>query len=275
MELIILKTAATIMLILCLTWITEKASPRIAGILSGYPVGTALVLFFYGIEIGPDFAVASVPYNLLGHTSALVFVYCYFRGSRSSTVISIMIASVCAICGYAVSALVMSILEPTLLTGAAFTFSIIALFSFLFRDIPDTMIDDPPRYTPAMFFSRLILSSAIVLLITGVAQGIGVRWAGLFSAFPLVVYPLLILIHLNYGVPRAHTVIKNFPRGLWTVAAYSIIVSLTYGRLGVFIGTACGYLVATAVLLVINWKVFFTDITDRAKPGRKWNDSKI
>jgi hypothetical protein len=65
------------------------------------------------------------------------------------------------------------------------------------------------------------------------------------------------LIHLNYGAQRAHTVLKNFPRGLWTVLAYSVTIFLTYGRFGVFLGTAIGYLVATTMLLAINWRVFF------------------
>ena len=257
MGLVILKAVITIGLILCLAWIAEKASPRIAGILSGYPIGTALVLFFYGIQVGPDFAVAAVPYNLLGHVSALVFVYLYFLGARNSTIISTIIASVFAIGGYAATAWVMGTLRPSLLSGGAISFTAIILFSFLFRKIPNTTIDAPTRYTPAMVLFRLALSTSIVLVITGLAQSVGVKWAGLFSAFPLVVYPLLVLIHLNYGALRAHTVLKNFPRGLWTVLVYSIIISLTYGRFGVFLGTAIAYLVATTVLLAINWQVFF------------------
>jgi hypothetical protein len=257
MELVFLKTIITIVLILALTWVAEKASPQMAGILSGYPIGTALVLFFYGIQVGPDFAVATVPYNLLGHVSALVFVYLYFLGSRDSTVGSTIFASICALVGYAVAAWGMSHVKPSMLSAGAVSFASIAFFSLLFRSIPNTTIDRPIHYTPAMMFFRILVSTGTVLAITGLAQSVGTNWAGLFSAFPLVVFPLLVLIHLNYGAQRAHTVLKNFPRGLWTVLVYSITISLAYGPYGVFLGTAIGYLSATLVLFAINWRVFF------------------
>ncbi len=275
MNLLILKIIITVSLILCLAWIAEKASPRIAGILSGYPIGTALVLFFYGIQIGPEFAVAAVPYNLLGHVSALVFVYFYFLGSRDSTVGSTILASIYAIGGYLVSAWLLSGLTPSLLSGIAVSFVSIGCFSLLLRKIPNTTIDRPAHYTLSMVLFRLFFSTVIVLIITGFAQNIGVRWAGLFSAFPTVVYPLLALIHLNFGAKRAHTVLKNFPRGLWTVLAYSITISLTYGRFGVFQGTAIGYLVATIVLLAINWSVFFGNKTTMLSLDKVWKEAKL
>ena len=262
MNIVIVKILITVLLILLLAWIAEKASPRIAGILSGYPVGTALVLFFYGVQSGPEFAVAAVPYNLLGHISALVFVYFYFLGARNSTIFSTILGSLSAIGGYMLTAWVTSHLTPDLIWSTAASFTSLAFFSFLFRKIPNTSIDRPIQYTPAMVLFRLILSTTIVLVITGFAQTVGVRWAGLFSAFPLVVYPLLLLIHLNYGAQRAHTVLKNFPRGLWTVLVYSITISFAYEHFGVFLGTAIGYCAATATLLLINWKVFVDHRTD-------------
>jgi len=259
MEFVLLKTIITIMLILMLTWVAEKTSPQIAGILSGYPIGTALVLFFYGIQIGPDFAVATVPYNLLGHVSALIFVYLYYLGSRNSTLGSTIFASICALGGYSAAAWGMSSMKPSLLAASAVSFAGIAFFSFLFRSIPNTTIDKPITYTPFMVLFRILVSTIMVLAITGLARSVGTNWAGLFSAFPLVVFPLLVLIHLNYGAQRAHTVLKNFPRGLWTVLVYSITISLAYGPYGVFLGTAIGYLAATIILLAINWRVFFKD----------------
>lgn len=269
MNILILKITITIGLILGLAWIAEKTSPRIAGILSGYPIGTALVLFFYGIQVGPEFAVAAIPYNLLGHVSALVFVYLYFLGARASTLGSAIQASLFATGGYLAAAWTMASFTPSLLSGAAVSFMAIGIFSFLLRKIPNATIDHPTRYTPAMLLFRLTLSTCLVLIITGFARIVGVRWAGLFSAFPLVVYPLLVLIHLNYGAQRAHTVLKNFPRGLWTVLVYSITISFTYTHFGVIPGTATGYLVATVALLAINWKVFFESNANTVKPDKR------
>jgi hypothetical protein len=265
MSLIILKAAITVALILALTWIAERTSPRIAGILSGYPVGTALVLFFYAIQSGPAFAVASVPYNLLGHSSALMFAYCYFLGARSSGGKSILSSSLLALAGYGVIAIILSRVQLTLSGSAAVSAMSISLFSFLLRKGPNYMIRQRINYTLSMILFRITFSTMLVFSITGLAQNVGVKWAGIFSAFPLVVFPVVLLIHIVYGHEQARTVLKNFPRGLWTVLIYSLTISWTYGRFGVYLGTLIGYLVATAVLLAMNYKVF---MDERGRRGR-------
>jgi hypothetical protein len=75
-----------------------------------------------------------------------------------------------------------------------------------------------------------------------------------------VVYPLVLLVHLNHGVDSARTVLKNFPRGLWTVLLYSITVYFTYPALGVYLGTVIAYIVATLGLLAINWRIFLNGL---------------
>ncbi len=133
MNLLIAKIVITVAFILVLAWIAEKASPRIAGILSGYPIGTALVLFFYGLQFGPEFTVATVPYNLLGHASALAFAYFYFLGARSSSINSILFSSILALAGYSLVATGLSYLQLSLAGSVVVSAVSIALFSFLFR----------------------------------------------------------------------------------------------------------------------------------------------
>ena len=254
--LFVTKVLLTVAAILGLAMIAERATPQIAGILSGYPLGTALVLFFYGIEIDADFASASVPYNLLGHLSALTFSYVYFLSCRTAAVRSVLAASLKALTGYAMVALLMSRASVTIVTSAILSAASIALFSYLFRKTPNHVMMNKIPLTPGAMLFRIAISAGIVLLITGVAQSVGIGLAGIFSAFPLVVYPLVLMIHLTYGADSARTVLKNFPRGLWTVLLYSVTVYFAYPVLGVYLGTVIAYLVATAALLAINWRVF-------------------
>ncbi len=274
MNLILIKIIVTVLVILGLTWVAEKTSPRMAGVLSGYPLGTALVLFFYGLQAGPGFAVASIPHNILGHLCALSFVYLYYLGSRDSTVGSVLLASLLALSGYAGAAALLSRVTLSLPASAALSLTSIAFFSFLFRKIPDTVIVERVRYTASMILFRLALSVPIVLLITGLAGVVGTRWAGLFSAFPLVVYPLLLLVHLHHGAQRAHTVLKNFPRGLWTVLAYCLTISQSYEYYGIYLGTAVGYAVATALLLAINGRIFLEERVQAISLGKSWQRAK-
>ena len=250
------KIAATFSAILALSVLAEKTSPRVAGILTGYPLGTAIVLFFYGLQSGVGFAARSVPYNLLGYIPSQSFALLYYLSSRRKGR-SLLISSAAALTGYLATAWLFSRLDLSLAASAAAAILSIFLFSLLFRKIPDRKIKERVPYTLPLLSMRAGLSAGIVLLITGVSQAVGPRWAGLFSAFPLVLYPLILLIHLTYGAETVHAVIKHFPRGLLTVVVYSICVYYTYPAMGIYRGTLVSYAAATAFLLAFNWKSFF------------------
>jgi len=56
----------TVLGVLSLSAVAEKVSPRLAGVLAGYPVGSAISLGFYGVEFGADFAGRCASHNLAG-----------------------------------------------------------------------------------------------------------------------------------------------------------------------------------------------------------------
>ncbi len=60
-------------LVLSLSYIAEKVSPRISGILSGLPVGSAITLLFFAIENGVDYVTKVALYNIHGIFAALAF----------------------------------------------------------------------------------------------------------------------------------------------------------------------------------------------------------
>ena len=65
------KLGLSVSMVLGLSAIAVRASPRIAGLLSGYPLGTALALFFIGLEISPTFATQSAVHTLAGFTATM------------------------------------------------------------------------------------------------------------------------------------------------------------------------------------------------------------
>jgi len=62
----LIKILVSVFMVLTLSLIADFVSPRIAGILSGYPLGAAISLFFIGFEIGPGFASESALYTMTG-----------------------------------------------------------------------------------------------------------------------------------------------------------------------------------------------------------------
>ena len=78
MSMLLAKIIVSVCLVLGLSWVAEKVNPRIAGILSGMPLGAVLVLFFVGSDLGPEFATKSTLYAIPSITSTVAFSIGYY-----------------------------------------------------------------------------------------------------------------------------------------------------------------------------------------------------
>ena len=244
------KIGATIGMVLALSLVAERVSPRVAGLLSGYPLGAAIALFFIGLEISPEFAGRSAVYTLAGLAASQAFVYGYFLASRRIAGRGILGASAAGLVGYFASA---GLLRLVTFSRALAVFTAVAsmvLFVYLFRGIRDVTITRSVRLTPLVLFLRAALAAGIIVAITAAAGAVGPAWAGLFSAFPTALFPLMLIVHITYDKAHVHTIIKNFPLGIGSLIAYGISVSYLYPAWGVGWGTVAAFAIATVYLLL-------------------------
>jgi hypothetical protein len=247
---LIAKIAVTIAMVLALSLIAERVSPRVAGLLSGYPLGAAIALFFIGMEISPEFAAESAVYTLAGLAASQALVYGYFMASRRTAGRGILASTAAGLASYFSAAWLLHLV--TFSRGLAVLAAVgsMALFVRLFRGIRDVAITRSVRLTPAVFLMRAAFAAGIIVAITAAAQAVGPVWAGLFSAFPTALLPLVLIVHMTYDKAHVHTIIKNFPNGVGALIAYGLAVSYFYPACGVGWGTLAAFGLATVYLLV-------------------------
>ena len=248
-SLMLVKIAVTVLTVVGLSLVAEHVSPRVAGVLSGYPLGAAIALFFIGWELGPDFAAASADYTVLGLIGSLCFVYTYYRTAAAAARHPVAISSLAASASYFAAIGLLNAVRPPKPVAVVLTVAVTLLFVFVFRRVKNSRIDRPIRLTLRVLLLRAVLASVIILGITAAARAVGPRWAGLFSAFPTTLFPLMLIVHSSYGRPHVFTIIKNFPRGLGSLILYALAVSACYPRFGIAAGTALALTAATAYLL--------------------------
>jgi len=254
--LLLYKIFVTMLAVLGLSFVAEKISVRLAGLLSGYPIGTAIILHFYGLEYGAEFAADAAIFNLCGLLASQCFAYTYYRVSQRTA--SLFVTSTLALAGYLLPSLVVSQTSPTRLSALVIAISATTLFCILFRGNKAKQMVTPQAWSSRLVAGRLIFTASLVLIVTEFADTVGPGWAGLFSAFPVALYPLVFLLHQEYGPETAQNILGNFPYGLWSVIAYALTVSLVYPLCGVILGTLLGFAVATAVLAIIGIKPLLT-----------------
>lgn len=246
--LLLTKIVVTILVVLSLSAVAENVSPRLAGVLSGYPVGSAIALGFYGVEFGADFAGRCASYNLAGLVASQFCVFIYFTASRSSLRCPVAVCSIVAVGGFAAAAWTMAQLQLQGWAAVAVTSVAILAFSYALRGQEEVRPLVRVRYSLGLLLVRALLAAAMVVAVTAAAGWVGPRWAGLLSAFPVTLFPLLLVMHSTYGAAQTREVIRHFPAGLWSVVAYSLTVSVAYPTIGLLQGTLLGFAVATAVL---------------------------
>jgi hypothetical protein len=249
--LLLVKIITATLIVVVLSVVAEKASPRVSGLLAGYPLGTALVLFFYGVELGPRFAADAAVFSLLGLVASQTFVYVYYQTSLRVHRYSPLVSSLCAIAGFLLVARLFSRLPATPSLSFGVTLASVGLFIFLFRKLPDVAIKRDIHLGPRILLLRSILAAGLIVVITTVAGLVGKSWAGLLSGFPMTLFPLILIIHMTYRPAHVHTIIKNFPKGLGALILYAISVYLLYPRFGIYIGTAAAFGAASLYSLAI------------------------
>jgi len=129
----------------------------------------------------------------------------------------------------------------------------IALAMRGFRTIGNVAITQKIQLRFSVTLIRAAVAALVILSITTAAQVVGPQWAGLFSAFPSTMLPLLVIIQFTYHPDHVRTIIKNVPRGLQSLLVYVLVVAVTYDVLGVAWGTLLGYAAATTYLLILEY----------------------
>jgi len=242
-----IKLLIAITVVIVLSVVAERSSPRIAGILSGYPTGTAITLFFYGYQISPQFAADSAVFNMIGLVAMQAFIYFYYKVSLK---LNIVYSSLIAIAGYLFVIWMLHFIELNKFVSVFIPIASIFLFLYLFRNINNVTVKERARLSQKALFLRALLAASIILFVTGIASTVGSTWSGLFSAFPSTLFPLILIVHYTYDTKHVHAVIKNVPVGILSLVLYSLTLSIVYPSMGIYWGTLAGFIVATAYLIV-------------------------
>lgn len=261
--LLLIKLIVAIAFVMGLALVAENVSPKVAGILSGYPTGTLLTLFFFGLEFTPEYAAESAVYNMIGLVGSMSVVYIYYLTSRYFTKNCILFSALFSINGYFIVVWLLHFIEINkyiaILIPVAFSF----IFMYLFRDIKNITIEKKVKLNYKIIFVRAFFASLIILLITIVPRFVGPAWAGLFSAFPTTLFPLLLIIHFTYSKQHVHTIIKNVPIGIFSLIIYSLSVSIVYPLYGIYLGTLISLAGSTTYLLL--YRKIYSVISHRNK----------
>lgn len=255
MELLILKAFAVVSLVLSLTIIAEKVSPKASGMLSGLPVGSSITLLFFAIEYGVDYVKETALYNIHGLFAALAFAIGYYISTFYTGKFEVILSLLISFISYLIIALILSFIPPHIVFTPLIIFSLLIISAIYFSKKEDHKMVKTSKVTIFDLTIRSLLTIAIFLIISNLPKYVPTNIAGIFSSFPTILLPLLLIIHFNHSNLQARTIIKNTPFGLTSVVVYSYLVYYTYPTIGIVWGTLIG-LCSSVLVIIIQRKVF-------------------
>jgi uncharacterized membrane protein (GlpM family) len=254
MELLIIKAIVVVVLVLSLTTVAEKLGTRISGMLSGLPLGTFIVLLFYAIEQGVDYAQTASLYNIHGLFAALAFSIGYYISTFYSGKLEIVLSLLISFVSYLVIAYILSFITPHIILTPLIIFILLLASAIYFSKKEDYAVVKTDKVSIYDLFLRSVLTVGIFLIISSLPNFLPINLAGIFSSFPTILLPLMLIIHFNHSNLQARTIIKNTPFGLTSVVVYSYLVHFTYPIIGIAYGTVLS-MIGAILTIVIQTKV--------------------
>jgi hypothetical protein len=256
-------------LVLGLSFLAERVSTRVAGILAGAPQNTVLVFFFVGLDMGVEHVVASTPHAIASFSATAGFGLAYYFASLWCERWPAAAGAIASTGVFFAIAMGLSLVHLTLFEATALTLCVILATVWIFRRIQLVSVPKPVRYTPGLLLLRGSIAAILIVTSITLAEVLSTRWTGLLTGFPAILLPTLLIINVTYGTPSAHAFIRNFPLGVTSIIVYILTVPITFPHLGVWGGTAVSLAISLVYLAGITvWGIGSRTATAPAGPAR-------
>jgi hypothetical protein len=201
----------------------------IGGLLVSLPLTSGPVALFLALDLGPAFAAAAVTGSLAGLIAIAGFAVGYAAaGPRLGAGAGLVAASAAFV---AVGLAVQPLLDASIwvLLGLV----VLAVTGTL-RALPSggerRPHGPPPRWDlPA----RMVVGTAIVVVLTALAPALGPHTSGLVATFPVYVSVLAVFAQRQDGPSAAIDVLRGLLVGLFGTAVFYVIVAMCLVPLGI------------------------------------------
>jgi hypothetical protein len=250
MDNLTLKLVVTPALIGAATLAGRRWGQSIGGWLVGLPLTTGPVAFFIALDHGEPFAAAAALGSLGGAAAEAAFCLAYgWLALRARWPLALLAGSA-AFAGLAVVLRWLAVGPPLLFLVA------IGSLALALRLMPASPASPVPAAPPRGDLpARMVLATAVVLLITALAPRLGARLSGLLATYPLFAAILTAFAHHLQGAGAAVSVLRGLLFGLFAFASFCLVLAVSLVHLGIAASFAAAIVVALMVQAVSLWRL--------------------
>jgi hypothetical protein len=228
----------------------RKWGSAVSGWLVGMPLTTGPVVFFLALGHDAAFAGRAALGVLSGGFSLVIYCLSYAWIARRFPWPAAITGSLLLFAG---STLLMENVSIPLLPLFC---GVLAAILFGLCAMPrETFVEKEPAQPGRWDLpARIILSTSIILFLTGSAAWIGPRLTGLLATFPLYISILATFAHHQQGAAAAAHVLRGMLYGMLAFAGFFITLGWLLPRAGIgwsFLAATCVALAAQGISLLV------------------------
>ena len=245
--------AAKMLVTPTLMWAVSAAARRwgslIGGLLSGLPLTSAPISIYLAVEQGERFAADAAIGSAEGLGAvaccSLAYVLCASRTTPFR-------ACCAALAAFALGGILLhGLVRPGLWLAAAIDVPLMVLVLALCppAEAPARRTRPPRWDMPA----QLAASTALVLLVSGLAPLLGAGLSGVLAPIPIISWPLIAFARMQDGTGASIDVVRGSAQGSFGVLAFYLCVHLLLGRIDVVSAYAVSIALSAACVLPWVW----------------------
>lgn len=246
MSTLVLKIVFTPLLICAASLAGRRWGEAISGWLVGLPLTSGPVALFLALDYGTEFARHAAEGSLAGVAAQAGFCIAYaWAAKRLRWPFALSIATI----AFALIAGVLQWAIPGPLLPLDGLILLLCLWVIPRAEIPPRIKALPHWDIPA----RMIVATALVLVLTAAAPVLGARMSGLLATFPVFATVLAVFAHHAQGKAAAWQVLWGLLLGLFAFAGFFAVIEFSITRIGIALAFACAIVCAIAIQAVTLW----------------------
>ncbi|EIK94849.1 hypothetical protein PMM47T1_20173 [Pseudomonas sp. M47T1] len=190
-----LKLFITPSLMLAISLAGNRWGTRLAGLLSGLPVTSALIMLFLTLEQGSGFALRAIPGALAGLAAVQATYLSYVLAAQR---VGVPVACVAAMATYAAMAALTSQAGSVAVSVSVTLMLMVSIIVVTAHQAPASAarLVAVPRWVIPM---RMLTATLLLLAITASATWLGPVASGMLAPIPVIAWPLAVFAHVQGG----------------------------------------------------------------------------
>lgn len=231
----------------------------VSGLLVGLPLTSGPIALFLALDHGATFAAAAAVGILAGGISVAIFCLAY------TWLVFWLAWPLAILAGWAVFFASTALLQLLTFSPLPLFLGIVALLAVVARLLPPVGSPHPPKALPWWDIpGRMLVATAFVVGLTGLAPRLGSHLSGLLAPFPIYISILGIFTHRLEGPQAVAGLMRGVVAGLYSFVAFFLVVALLLTHAGV----AVTFLLASMVTLAIQGAALWLVARRKAPEGR-------